>query len=109
MANLAQFTGQSTANIIDINLGTYAWPLWISAVISLFSLLSAIAVFFLDKYLRSRYHITDETSGKRHSGKVRSGVFSLKAVKNLPLTFWIVVLFSIFENAGVQSFVSIST
>jgi hypothetical protein len=25
------------------------------------------------------------------------------------MTFWLVVLFAVFENAGVQSFVSIST
>ncbi|KAI0791011.1 MFS general substrate transporter [Abortiporus biennis] len=109
VANLAQFTGQSTANIITRNLGSYAWALWISSVIALFSFLCAISVFFLDRYLRNRYDVTDQTNGKRHTGAVKGGTFSLKAIRHLPLTFWIVVLFAIFENAGVQSFVSIST
>ncbi|THH18078.1 hypothetical protein EUX98_g9017 [Antrodiella citrinella] len=110
VANLAQFTGQSTANIITRNLGSYSWALWISTVIALFSFMCAIAVFFLDRYLRSRYDITDQTNGKRHIGAVKGGrAFRLSAIKHLPLSFWLVVLFAVFENAGVQSFVSIST
>ncbi|KAH9920859.1 MFS general substrate transporter [Epithele typhae] len=109
VANLAQFTGQSTANVITRNLGSYSWALWISAVIAFFSFLCAVAVFFLDRYLRVRYDITDQTSGRRHTGKIRPGTFNIRAIKHLPMTFWLVVLFAIFENAGVQSFVSIST
>ena len=105
---MAQFTGQSTSNIITRNLGSYAFALWISAAIALFSFLCAVTVFFLDRYLRRVYDVTDQTSGKRHVGK-KGGAFSLKAIRHLPLTFWLVVLFAIFENAGVQSFVSIST
>ncbi|KAJ3751408.1 MFS general substrate transporter [Lentinula detonsa] len=109
VANLAQFTGQSTANIITTNLGTYAWALWISAIIALFSVICAVAVYFLDKWLISKYEVTDHTDGATMKSHIRRGVFSLKAVRELPVTFWIVVLFSVFENAGVQSFVSIST
>ena len=109
VANLAQFTGQSTANVITRNLGSYAWALWISSVIALFSFLCAVTVFFLDRYLRKKYNVTDFTSGKRHVGAVKGGTFNLRAIRHLPLTFWLVVLFAIFENAGVQSFVSIST
>ncbi|KAH8112087.1 MFS general substrate transporter [Phellopilus nigrolimitatus] len=109
VANLAQFTGQSTANVIATNLGTYAWALWISAVISLFSLLCAISVVILDRWLRNRYDVTDQTDGQILKNHTRRGVFSIKAIRHLPLTFWLVVLFAIFENAGVQSFVSIST
>ena len=108
IANLAQFTGQSTANVITHNLGSYAWALWISSVIALFSFLCAVTVFFLDRYLRARYDVTDQTSGLRHGGAKR-GTFNIRAIKHLPTTFWLVVLFAIFENAGVQSFVSIST
>ena len=109
VANLAQFTGQSTANVITHNLGSYAWALWISSVIALFSFLCAVTVFFLDRYLRARYDVTDQTSGLRHTGAVKRGTFDIRAIKHLPTTFWLVVLFAIFENAGVQSFVSIST
>ncbi|KAI0369350.1 MFS general substrate transporter [Pilatotrama ljubarskyi] len=109
VANLAQFTGQSTANVIATNLGTYAWALWISSVIAGFSLACAITVFFLDRYLRTRYNVTDQTSGLRHTGQIKRGTFNIKAIKFLPMTFWLVVAFAIFENAGVQSFVSIST
>ncbi|KAJ3479652.1 hypothetical protein NLI96_g8903 [Meripilus lineatus] len=109
VANLAQFTGQSTANIISRNLGSYAWALWISSIIALFSFICAITVFFLDRYLRNRYDVTDQTSGRRHVGASKAGVFNLKAIRHLPMSFWLVVLFAIFENAGVQSFVSIST
>lgn len=92
-----------------MNLGSYAWALWISSVIALFSFLCAISVFFLDRYLRARYNVTDHTSGKRHIGQSKAGTFKLRAIQYLPLTFWIVVAFAVFENAGVQSFVSIST
>jgi hypothetical protein len=94
---------------ITTNLGTYAWTLWISTVIAGFSVLCAVAVFILDKYLRRHYAVTDQTTGLQHTGAVKGGVFSLKAVRHLGLTFWLVVLFAVFENAGVQSFVSIST
>ncbi|EJD04962.1 MFS general substrate transporter [Fomitiporia mediterranea MF3/22] len=109
VANLAQFTGQSTANIIATNLGTYAWALWISAVIAGFSVACALAVIFLDKWLCKTYEVTDQTDGQNLKSHTRKGVFSITAIRHLPLTFWIVVLFAIFENAGVQSFVSIST
>ena len=109
VANLAQFTGQSTANVITRNLGSYAWALWISAAISLFSLLCAVAVVSLDIYLRRKYNITDQTNGRRHVGAAKTGTFKLDAIKHLPVTFWMVVIFAVFENAGVQSFVSIST
>ncbi|KAI0651119.1 MFS general substrate transporter [Trametes meyenii] len=109
VANLAQFTGQSTANVIARNLHTYAWALWISSVIAGFSFLCAVTVFFLDRYLRVRYNVTDQTSGRRHTGQVRRGTFNIRAIRFLPMTFWLVVAFAVFENAGVQSFVSIST
>ena len=105
MANLAQFTGQSTANIIARDLGSYAWPLWISAGISLVSLLCAVGVLLLDHFLRSRYVINDKTGG----GTISTGVLKQGALRQFSTTFWIVVLFCVFENAGVQSFVSIST
>ncbi|KAI0742862.1 MFS general substrate transporter [Daedaleopsis nitida] len=109
VANLAQFTGQSTANVITQNLGSYAWALWISSVIALFSFGCAVTVFFLDRYLRVRYNVTDQTSGLRHTGQTKRGKFDIRAIKHLPVSFWLVVLFAVFENAGVQSFVSIST
>ena len=109
MANLAQFTGQSTANIISTNTHTFAWTLWISSIIAFFSLLCAISLVFLDRYLRVKYDVTDQTSGERHVGRIKAGTFSLSAIRHLPITFWLVVLFAVFENAGVQSFVSIST
>ncbi|KAH7927205.1 MFS general substrate transporter [Leucogyrophana mollusca] len=113
MANLAQFTGQSTANVMSTDLGSYAWPLWISSVISLLSLLCAIGVFVLDKYLRSRYDVVDHSRRADKGGaplaSVKKATFHWPAVRRLPLTFWMVVLFAIFENAGVQAFVSIST
>ncbi|KIP02537.1 hypothetical protein PHLGIDRAFT_290895 [Phlebiopsis gigantea 11061_1 CR5-6] len=109
IANLAQFTGQSTANVITQNLGSYAWALWISSVIALFSFLCAVTVVGLDIYLRRKYTITDQTNGRRHVGAVKRSAFRLDALKHLPFTFWVVVFFAVFENAGVQSFVSIST
>ncbi|KAI0733869.1 MFS general substrate transporter [Irpex lacteus] len=109
IANLAQFTGSTTANAIATNLGSYAFALWISAAIALFSFLCAIAVVILDVYLRRKYNITDQTSGKRHIGAAKKATFRLSAIRHLPLSFWLVVIFAVFENAGVQSFVSIST
>ncbi|KZT03245.1 MFS general substrate transporter [Laetiporus sulphureus 93-53] len=109
IANLAQFTGQSTANIITKQLGSYSYALWISAGIAAFSFLCAVAVVVLDRYLRRCYMVTDQTSGKRHTGQTKGPAFTLKAIRHFPMTFWIVVAFAVFENAGVQSFVSIST
>ncbi|KAJ7714783.1 MFS general substrate transporter [Mycena olivaceomarginata] len=102
IANLAQYTGQTTANVIT--------QIWVhSRGISFFSSICAIGVFFLDRYLRKIYDITDQTSGLRHVGASKTGVFKLNAIRYMPATFWFIVLFAIFENAGVQSFVSIST
>ncbi len=95
--------------MIAQNLGSYAFALWISSAIALFSFICAIAVVFLDRYLRARYNVTDQTSGLRHTGVTKRGKFDIRAIKHLPMSFWLVVLFAIFENAGVQSFVSIST
>lgn len=83
--------------------------MWISSAISLFSLICAIGVFFLDRYLRNTYVITDQTNGKQHVGAPKKSTFRLSAIRHMPFTFWMVVFFAVFENAGVQSFVSIST
>jgi MFS family permease len=104
IANLAQFAGHASANIITRDLGSYAWPLWISAAISLLSLLCAIGVLFLDNYLRRHFAINDKTGGG-----TGPGLFKQSGLRQFSTTFWIVVLFCVFENAGVQSFVSIST
>ena len=85
---LAQFTGQSTANVIATNLGTYAWALWISAIIALFSVLCAIAVLILDKWLCARYEVTDQTDGQSLKHHTRRGIFSIKAIRHLPVSFW---------------------
>ena len=82
---------------------------WISSAIALFSFLCAITVVILDIYLRRNYNITDQTSGKRHVGAAKKATFRLSAIRHLPFSFWMVVFFAVFENAGVQSFVSIST
>ncbi|KAG1720643.1 MFS general substrate transporter [Suillus lakei] len=111
MANLAQYVGQSTANVMSKNLGSYSWPLWISVILSLFSLLCAICIFVLDKYLRSHYEVVDYSKrvDQPSAGTIKAGTFNWPAVRQMPFTFWFVVLFATFENAGVQSFVSIST
>jgi hypothetical protein len=87
--------GQTTANVITQNLGSFSWSLWISAVISLFSSICAIGVFFLDRYLRQRYDITDQTSGLRHVGTSKTGAFKLDAIRYMPATFWFIVLFAV--------------
>ncbi len=58
-----------------------------------------------------RYDVMDHTSGRRHTGPgaARSGKFDIRAIGHLPFSFWLVVMFAVFENAGVQSFVCIST
>ena len=82
--------------------------MWISAGIAGFSFLCAATVVVLDRYLRAHYDITDQTNGRRHKGHIRRH-FNFRSVRSLPITFWIVVAFAVFENAGVQAFVSIST
>lgn len=111
MANVAQYVGQSTANVMSQNLGSYSWPLWIGAIIGLFSFLCAVSVFVLDKYLRSHYEVVDrckhfDPSG---AGSAKVGTFHWSVVRQMPLTFWFVVLFATFQNAGMSSFVSVST
>ena len=103
IANLAQFTGQSTANVIAKNTGTYAWALWISAIIALFSVLCAVAVVYLDRWLRKHYEITDQTDGQSLKSHTRRGVFSVKAIKHFPLTFWLVIASKPVRNATVDS------
>ncbi|KAF5347045.1 hypothetical protein D9758_011633 [Tetrapyrgos nigripes] len=112
VANLATFAGQSTANIISVNTGHFAWTLWVSAIIGLFSFLCAIALVYVDRYLRNTYDVTNHLSRTRHKGYnvgKRSAKFSLSAMRQLPVTFWFIAFFCAFENAGVQSFTAIST
>ncbi|KAG2344649.1 MFS general substrate transporter [Suillus weaverae] len=111
MANLAQYVGQSTANVMSENLGSYSWPLWMSAITSVFSFLCAISIFVLDRYLRSHYEVVDysKQADQPSTGGTKARTFNWPAVRQMPFTFWFVILFATFENAGVQSFVSIST
>lgn len=87
--------GQTTANVITQNLGSFSWSLWISAVISFFSSICAISVFFLDRYLCKIYDITDQTSGLRHVGASKTGIFKLNVIRYMPATFWFIVLFAV--------------
>ncbi|KAG1728443.1 MFS general substrate transporter [Suillus lakei] len=111
MATVAQYIGQSTANVMSQNLGSYSWPLWIGAIIGLFSFLCAICVFVLDKYLRSHYEVVDccKQFDQPNAGSVKVGTFHWSVVRQMPFTFWLVILFATFQNAGVASFVSVST
>jgi MFS family permease len=111
MAHVAQYVGQSTANVMSQNLGSYSWPLWISAIIDLWSFLCAVCVFVLDRYLRSHYEVVDRCKYFDQSGadSVKAGTFHWSIVRQMPLTFWFVVLFATFQNAGMSSFVSVST
>jgi hypothetical protein len=95
--------------VITQNLGSYAWALWISAIVALFSVICAVLAVLLDKWIRARYTMMDHTDGEKHRSFSKKNIFNWNAVRSLPMTYWIVVLFSVFENAGVQSFVSIST
>ncbi|KAG2136701.1 MFS general substrate transporter [Suillus clintonianus] len=111
MANVAQYVGQSTANVMSANLGSYSWPLWIGAIIGLLSFLSAICVFLLDKHLRLHYEVIDhcKRSDQPSAGGVKAGTFHWSIARQMPFTFWFVVLFAVFQTAGVASFVSVST
>ncbi|KAG1775533.1 MFS general substrate transporter [Suillus placidus] len=111
MANVAQYVGQSTANVMSKNLGSYSWPLWIGAIIGLFSFLCAICVFILDKYLRSHYEVVDYSKrfDQPSTGSVKVRTFHWSVLRQMPFTLWFVVLFATFQTAGVESFVSVST
>lgn len=111
MAHVAQYVAQSTANIMSQNLGSYSWPLWISAIVGLSSFLCAVCVFVLDRYLRSYYEIVDHCkhSDQSSAGSVKAGTLYWSVVRQMPLTFWLVVFFATFQNAGMSSFVSVST
>ncbi|KAG1862373.1 MFS general substrate transporter [Suillus tomentosus] len=111
MANVAQYVGQSTANVMSQNLGSYSWPLWTGAIIGFFSFLCAVSVFVLDKYLRLSYEVIDhcEQSDQPSAGSVKGGPFNWSIVRQMPLTFWFVVLFATFQNAGMASFITVST
>ncbi|KAF5347050.1 hypothetical protein D9758_011638 [Tetrapyrgos nigripes] len=112
VAELATFGGQSTANIISVNTGHFAWTLWVSAIIGLSSFLCAVALVYLARYLRNTYDVTNQLSRTKHKGYnvgTRRAKFSLSAMRQLPVTFWFIAFFGAFENAGVQSFTAIST
>ncbi|KAG2156940.1 MFS general substrate transporter [Suillus bovinus] len=111
MANVAQYVGQSTANVMSQNLGSYSWPLWTGAIIGLFSFLCAVSVFILDQYLRSYYEVVDRCKQLEQpsAGSVTVRTSNWSIVRQMPLTFWFVILFAIFQNAGMASFISVST
>lgn len=111
MANMAQYVGQSTANVMSQNLGSYSWPLWIGAIMGLFSFLCAICAFVLDKYLRSHYEVVEycKRFDQPSVGGVKVVTSHWSAVRQMPFTFWFVVLFATFQTGGVESFVSVST
>lgn len=86
----SQLMGQPTVNMIVKQLSSYAYALWISVMIVLFSFLYATSIVMLNHFPCMLYNIMDQMSRLWHMG-TNKGVFILYTMHHLSLMYWIVV------------------
>lgn len=94
VAKLGAFTGTSTANIIAVNTGDFAWVFWVAVFINFFTnICSAVFFWFNKKSSRKFGHSVDPVTGEKLIKKGKK--LDVRKVLEVPWVFWILMLYSL--------------
>ncbi|KAI0153407.1 major facilitator superfamily transporter [Pestalotiopsis sp. NC0098] len=94
VAKLGAFTGTSTANIIAVNTGDFAWVFWVAVFINFFTNICSAAFYWFNKKSSEKFgHSLDPVTGEKLVKKGKR--LDIHKVLEIPWVFWILMLYSL--------------
>ncbi|ETS80088.1 hypothetical protein PFICI_07617 [Pestalotiopsis fici W106-1] len=94
VAKLGAFTGTSTANIIAVNTGDFAWVFWVAVFINFFTNICSAVFFWFNKKSSKKFgHSVDPVTGEKLIKKGKK--LDIHKVLEVPWVFWVLMLYSL--------------
>ncbi|KAH6651552.1 major facilitator superfamily transporter [Truncatella angustata] len=94
VAKLGAFTGTSTANIIAVNTGDFAWVYWVAVFINFFTNICSAIFFWFNKKSSEKFgHSVDPVTGEKLMKKGKK--LEVRKVLEIPWVFWMLMLYSL--------------
>jgi nitrate/nitrite transporter NarK len=98
IGKIGSFVGKATANIIAKKTGNFSWVYWTAVFMNLFTNVITVVFWFFTRWCQKRYGgMEDPSTGEKLTEKSKK--FEIKKTLRLPWTFWVVVLFSLFQTS----------
>jgi hypothetical protein len=98
IGKIGSFIGKATANIIAKKTGDFSWVYWTAVFMNLFTNVITVVFWFFTRWCGKMYGgMEDPSTGEKLTEKSKK--FEIGKMLRLPWTFWIVVLFSLFQTS----------
>ena len=108
IGKIGSFVGKATANVIAKNTGDFSWVYWTAVFMNLFTNATTVIFWFFTRWCGKRYSGTSDpaTGEKLTEGNKK---FEISKVLRLPLSFWGIMAFSLFQTSTAGIFSQNST
>ncbi|KAF4979183.1 hypothetical protein FZEAL_4556 [Fusarium zealandicum] len=108
IGKIGSFIGKATANVISKNLGDFSWAYWMAVFMNLFTNVATLFFWWFTRWCEKRYAGTrDPATGEKLTEKNKK--FEVRKMLQLPWSFWLVCLFSLFQTSTASIFSSNGT
>jgi nitrate/nitrite transporter NarK len=98
IGKIGSFVGKATANIIAKKTGDFSWVYWTAVFMNLFTNVITVVFWFFTRWCQKQYGgMQDPATGEKLTEKSKK--FEIGKMLRLPWTFWVVVLFSLFQTS----------
>jgi nitrate/nitrite transporter NarK len=98
IGKIGSFIGKATANIIAKKTGDFSWVYWTAVFMNLFTNVITVVFWFFTRWCGKVYGgMEDPSTGEKLTEKSKK--FEIGKMLRLPWTFWVVVLFSLFQTS----------
>jgi hypothetical protein len=98
IGKIGSFVGKATANIIAKKTGDFSWVYWTAVFMNLFTNVITVVFWFFTRWCQKMYGgMADPSTGEKLTEKSKK--FEIGKMLRLPWTFWVVVLFSLFQTS----------
>lgn len=98
IGKIGSFVGKATANIIAKKTGDFSWVYWTAVFMNLFTNVVTVVFWFFTRWCGKMYGgMEDPSTGEKLTEKSKK--FEIGKMLRLPWTFWVVVLFSLFQTS----------
>ncbi|KAH6974310.1 major facilitator superfamily domain-containing protein [Ilyonectria sp. MPI-CAGE-AT-0026] len=108
IGKIGSFVGKATANVIATNLGDFSWAYWMAVFMNLFTNVATLFFWWFTRWCEKRYAGTlDPATGEKLTENNKK--FEITKMLRLPWSFWLIVLFSLFQTSTSSIFSSNGT
>lgn len=103
IGKIGSFVGKATANIIAKRTGDFKWVYWTAVFMNLFTNLITLVFFLFTRFVTRKYGDCIDPATKEPLTE-KGKKFEFRKVLRLPWTFWLIVLFSLFQTSTAVVF-----